>query len=201
MLRRITLKNFIRSLVIFLCASLASTFAAANTDAPINKIGVLDWQQLLSKAPQAEEAAKRLEKEFQGPQKKLIEKQKEFQAKREKLQRDKDVMSATDRAKKEKDLQKMQTDLQRQDEEYRSDYSSRQRDEMDGFITLVRGEVEKLAQEKKFDLIIPQEATLYIADRIDITEMVLERLEKAAKNTKSSGGKKAEDKEEKKSES
>lgn len=192
------LHSLTKYISIFIFASLASTLAFANTDAtaPVHKIGVLDWQQLLSKAPQAEDAAKRLEKEFQGPQKKLIEKQKEFQAKREKLQRDKDVMSAADRSKKEKDLQKLEQDLRRQDEEYRSDYSARQRDEMDAFITLVRGEVEKLAQEEKYDLVIPQEATLFIAERIDITERVLDRLEKSAKN-KTSGGKKAEEKEKK----
>jgi outer membrane protein len=154
------------------------------------KIGVLDWQQLLSKAPQAEEAGKRLEKEFQSPKDKLINKQKEFQAKREKMQRDKDVMSAADRTKKEKDLAKMEQDLRRLDEELRSDYTTRHREEMDSFIAVVRGEVEKLAQEDKYDLVIPQEATLYMADRIDITDKVLERLEKSAK-TKSSDSKKS----------
>lgn len=177
------MKQVIRSILLLLCVSLGSTFAVAS-DAP-TKIGVLDWQQLLAKAPQAEEAGKRLEKEFQGPKDKLINKQKEFQTKRDKMQRDKDVMSAADRAKREKELAKMEQDLRRLDEELRSEYTTRHREEMDTFIALVRGEVEKLSQEDKFDLVIPQEATLYVAERIDITDKVLERLEKVAKTTKS----------------
>lgn len=189
------MKQVIRSILLTVCLGLGSTFAAAS-DAPI-KIGVLDWQQLLSKAPQAEEAGKRLEKEFQAPKDKLINKQKEFQAKRDKMQRDKDVMSATDRAKKEKDMAKMEQDLRRMDEELRSDYTTRHREEMDSFITAVRAEVEKLSQEDKYDLVIPQEATLYVADRIDITEKVLERLEKSAKTAKPSDTKKADSKDKK----
>lgn len=171
---------------------LGSSFAAA-ADA---QIGVLDWQQLLTKAPQAEEAGKRLEKEFQAPKDKLVNKQKEFQTKRDKWQRDKDAMSATERGKKEKDLAKLEQELRRMDEELRSDYTNRHREEMDDFIKLVREAVDKLAKEDKFDLVIPQEATLYVADRIDITEKVLNRLEKSAKDNK-----KADSKSDKKSES
>jgi len=175
------LKHLFRSIVFTTCL-LGSTLAiAADTS-----IGVLDWQQLLTKAPQAEEAGKRLEKEFQGPKDKLVDKQKEFQTKRDKLSRDKDVMSVAERGKKEKDLAKMEQDLRRMDEELRSDYTNRHREEMDDFIKIVRDVVDKLAQEEKYDLVIPQEATLYVAERIDITDKVLSRLEKAGKSKKSS---------------
>ena len=167
-----------------LCLSLGTTLALASDSS--TKIGVLDWQQLLAKAPQAEEAGKRLEKEFQGPKDKLINKQKEFQTKRDKLQRDKDVMSATERGKKEKDLAKMEQDLRRLDEELRSDYTTRHREEMDDFIKIVRDIVDKIAKEDKYDVVFPQEATLFMAENIDITDKVLQRLEKEAKNTKSS---------------
>ncbi len=186
-----------KSILLTVCVSLGSTLAIASDTA--TKIGVLDWQQLLSKAPQAEEAGKRLEKEFQAPKDKLVNKQKEFQAKREKLQRDKDVMTATEKAKKEKELAKTEQDLRRMDEELRSDYTTRHREEMDDFIKTVREIVDSFAKEEKYDLVIPQEATLYMADRIDITEKVLEKLEKSAK-VKSSD-KKLEEKTGKKSES
>jgi len=62
-----------------------------------------------------------------------------------------------------------------------------------------QGARKKLAQDEKYDIIISQEATLYVADRIDITDKVLERLEKASK-TSTSDSKKPESKD-KKSES
>jgi len=169
---------------------MVSTLAVASD----TKIGVLDTQQLLTKAPQAEEAGKRLDKEFQGPKDKLINKQKEFQTKRDKLQRDKDVMSAVERGKKEKELAKMEQDLRRLDEELRADITTRHREEMDDFVKTVREEVEKLAKEEKFDLVLPQEATLYVAESIDITNKVLERLEKAAKTSKPKADKSSDDK-------
>jgi len=155
------------------------------------KIGVLDWQQLLSKAPQAEEAGKRLEREFQGPKDRLVNKQKELQNKREKLARDKDIMSAAERGKKEKELAKLEQDLRHMDEELRSDYSTRHREEMDEFIKVVREVVDKVAKEDKYDLVLPQEATLFIAERIDLTEKVLDRLSKLKTVAKSSSSEKS----------
>lgn len=176
------MKHYIR--LIFLPAVLAILAATASfaSDAPSTnpiKIGVLDWQLLSSKAPQAQEASKRLEKEFQDRKDKFIGKQKEFQSSQEKLQKDKDVMSEAERSKLEKNLAKMQQDLRHMDEELRSDYTARYREEMDNFISVVREVVDKLAQEEKYDLVLPQETTLFMADRIDVTEKVLQRLAKA----------------------
>lgn len=173
------MKHFVRSLLLTVCVSLASTSVIADSAA---KIGVLDWQQLLAKAPQAEDAGKRLEKEFQGQKDRLVNKQKEYQTKREKLQRDKDVMSAQEKSKKEKELLKLEQDVRRLDEELRSDYTTRQREEMDDFIKIVKDIVDKFAQEEAYDMVVLQEATLYISERVDITEKILEKLEKSAKS-------------------
>ncbi len=196
-MRRIKLSHLIRLTIVAICLSLSSTIALAAEESAI-KIGTMDWQQLFAKAPQAEAAGKRLEKEFLGPKEKLDNKQKEFITKRDKLQRDKDVMSAHERSRKEKELVKMEQDLRRMDEEFRSDQTSRHREEMDEFIKTVRDVVEKISQEEKYDLVLPQESTLYISERIDITEKILDRLEKDAKENKSD---KKSDKSDKKSSS
>ena len=188
------MKYLIRSILFSVCLGLGSMAVLA--DELPTRIGVLDWQLLLSKSPQAEDAGKRLEKEFQVPKDKFVNKQKEFQTKREKMQRVADVMSVAERGKKEKELAKMEQDLRRMDEELRSDYATRHREEMDLFIKEVRDVVEKVAEEYKYDLVLSQEAALYVAERIDITGKVLERLEKVAK---SSSAKKAEPKSDKKS--
>lgn len=191
--RRTTLKQLIRLVLLSIC--FAGTGLAFASDDASTKIGVLDWQQLLSSAPQAKGAGDRLEKEFQAPKEKLMAKQKDFQAKRDKLQRDKDVMSAVERGKKEKELAKMEQDLRRLDEELRTDYTTRHREEMDDFIKIVREAVEKLAKEQKYDLVLPQEATLYIAERIDVTEAVLEKLSKMKETAKPAETKKSDKKE------
>lgn len=187
-MRRAPLKHVIRILlpVCLLVFGSPFAFAASASDKEatataanhLTKIGVLDWQQLLTKAPQAEEAGKRLEKEFQARKDKLMDMQKKFQAEQEKLQRDRVTMSDAERAKSEKNITKLQQDLRHMDEELRSDYTARHREEMDDFIKVVREVVDKLAAEEKYDLVLPQEATLFMNERIDVTEKVLQRLSK-----------------------
>lgn len=172
------MNHFIRCILLTVCLGLGSSLAAADT---VTKIGVLDWQQLLAKSPQADEAVKRLEKEFQAQKDRLMNKQKEFQTKREKLQRDKDVMSANEKSKKEKELVKLEQDLRRLDDELRSDYNTRQREEMDDFIKIVKEIVDKFAQDESYDIVMLQEAASYVSERVDITEKILEKLEKSAK--------------------
>lgn len=205
-MRRTPLKHLIQLILLpaclLICGITGIHASEPNTSAPITgsnlKIGVLDWQQLLAKAPQAEDAGKRLEKEFQARKDKLINLQKSFQTKQEKLARDRDVMSESERGKSEKELTKLQQDLRHMDEELRSDYTTRHREEMDDFINIVREVVGKLAAEEKYDLVLPQEATLFMADRIDVTEKVLQKLAKAKPNAKPQDKEKDKDKDGKK---
>lgn len=177
--------QFIIAPIVALALSVSMAFAGEEAAPAVTKVGVVNWQQLLTKAPQAEEAGKRLEKEFQARESKLMAKQKEFQTKQEKLHRDREVLSEAERSKLERDLSKMQQDLRHLDEEYRSDRTARHREEMDEFLNLVREEVEKLAQEEKYDLVLPQETTMFMAERIDITDKVMQRLASKAKTAKS----------------
>jgi outer membrane protein len=175
------LKHLIRLIlpVFLLIIGTSVAFASEATDSASSpKIGVLDWNLLLNKAPQAELAGQRLEKEFQVRKDKLTNKQKDFLAKQEKIQRDKDVLSDAERSKTEKELTKLQQDLRHMDEELRADYTARHREEMDEFIKIVREVVDKLAQDEKYDLVLSQEATLFMADRVDITDKVIQRLSK-----------------------
>jgi outer membrane protein len=187
-MRRAPLKHMIRTLLPVCLLVFGVPFAIAAeatakeaTTPNLTKIGVLDWQQLLTKAPQAEEAGKRLEKEFQARKDKLMDMQKKFQSEQEKLARDRATMSDNERGKSEKNITKLQQDLRHLDEELRSDYTARHREEMDEFIKIVREVVDKLAAEEKYDLVLPQEATLFMNERIDVTEKVLQRLSKAKK--------------------
>ncbi len=177
------MNHSIRVVGLLLGLSLSSVLLAA--DAALSttpKFGVLDWQRLVSTAPQAKEAGKRLEAEFQGVAQKLTEKQNDFQAKRTKMQRDKDVVSVAERTKKEKELAKIEQDIRRMDEELRSESTTRHREEMDDFLRLVREVVEKLGQEQGYDAIFSQEVAVYYADRIDVTDTILEKLQKLPKS-------------------
>lgn len=163
----------------------AADAPAAKLEAPSLKVGVLDWQRLIATAPQAKEAGKRLEKEFQEPGELLNNKQKEFQTKREKLLRDQDILSKAERAKKEKELVRIEQDLRRMDEELRSESAARHREEMDEFVKTVRSIVETYAKKEKYDLVLPQEVMVYFGERVDVTDKILGLLETTKDSAKS----------------
>ncbi len=164
----------------------APILAAADQPTSTNmKIGVVDWQQLYAKSPQAEAAGKRLEKEFQDRQEKLATKQKEMQTKYDKWQRDREILSEADRTKLEKELGKLQQELRRMEEEFRADKTARHLEEKDDFERLVQEVIEKLGTSEKYDLILTQETTSFSANRLDVTEEVLKQLAKAPKDAKS----------------
>lgn len=177
-MRRTPLKRFIRLFLLPACLLVLGTTGLHASENAVTKIGVVDWQTLFSKAPQAEAAAKRLESEFLPIKEKAIAKQKELQTKTEKLQRDREVMSESERSKSEKEIVKIQQDLRHMDEEWRQDYGTRQREEMDDFVNLVREVVNKFAAEEKYDLVMSQEGAVFMAERIDVTDKILQRLSK-----------------------
>lgn len=182
------MKYLKRIVVISTCLWGLMTVPAWAIDEPKStsmKIGVVDWQQLSVKAPQAEAAVKRLEKEFQDRQEKLISKQKEMQSKVEKWQRDREILSEADRAKLEKELGRLQQDLRRTEEEFRADKTARYMEERDEFERLAYEVIEKLGTEEHYSLILTQETTPYSANALDVTEEVLRRLTKAFKDGKS----------------
>ena len=160
--------------LVYLFSANGTVFAKV-AESPL-RLGILDWQQLLVKAPQAEEAGKRLDKEFQPRKDRLIAKQKELQIKMDKWQKDKEIMNDTERNKTDKTLTKAQLEIRRLDEEFRADYSARHREEMDEFLKLVKETVEKMAVQEKYDLILPQDVVFYSSDKIDITETVFDAL-------------------------
>ena len=153
---------------------------AAVASAP--KIGILDWQLLVAKSPQAEQAGKRLEKEFKERKETFLEKQKQLETKHEKFQRDKDIMAEAERVKAERELTKLQQDLRNLQEENQADYSARHREEMDKFLNTVKAVVDEYAKKEQFDLILPQDTTLFTADRMDITTAILEKLKSEKKS-------------------
>lgn len=99
----------------------------------------------------------------------------------EQLKRDKDVLSEAEKRQQEKTVQKLKRDFQRQDQEFRVDYSTRQREEMEALFKIVMTVVEELAIAKKYDLILPKQATLYSSRKVDVTSEVLKKLNTKAK--------------------
>lgn len=157
---------------VFAAAMLAPLAAVAET-----KIGAVNVTRLFSQAPQAEQARKKLEKEFGGSKRELEALQEDIIAKQEKLQRDGPVMGAGERAQMERDIIADTKDLRRRSEDFQEAFARR---EKELFVALQSGVfktiVEK-AEKEGYDLIVG-EGVIYASDQVDMTEALLKQLQK-----------------------
>ncbi len=142
------------------------------------KIGFVSVAKILSSAPQAEAASKRLEQEFAPRQKGLVEAQKSVRKLEEKLSKDGAVMSESQRRNLENDIRNQLRDLNRTNAELREDFNLRRNEELGKFQKQVLEVINGLAKEEGFDLVVNDGATLYASPQVDITDKVLSRLKR-----------------------
>ncbi len=154
-----------------------SLMGLAVVEAAEIKIGVVSLGRVFQEAPQARTTAKNLEKEFSPRKKKLQESEKKIKEKEERLLRDSAVMNETERRKSERELLAMKRELKRSQEEFREDLNIRQNEEFNRLRQIISRVIDELAREKGFDLILG-ENVIFASGEIDITQEVLDRLNK-----------------------
>lgn len=139
------------------------------------KVGFVNTAKILEESPQAKAAGERLDKEFAARDKKLVETQKEIRATEEKLAKDAAVMSEAERLKAERDIISRKRDLKRSQDEFQDDLNLRRNEELGKVQKLAYDAIVALAKQEKFDLIVSG-GVVFAAERVDITDRVLERL-------------------------
>jgi outer membrane protein len=147
-----------------------STAAVAET-----KIGFVNAARVLEEAPQADAARKQLEKEFAPRDKEIVNMQEELKKLEEKLARDGAVMSESEQRKLERDVLSFQRDIKRKKEEFREDLNIRRNEAFERLRKRVFEVIVKIAEDKKFDLIV-SDGVVFASKRIDITNEVVEKL-------------------------
>ena len=165
--------------------SIARTFALAlialmlpfSAFAESYTIGVVNAVKILESAPQADQAKKRLEKEFAGRDKKLVSAQKAAKQKEEKLAKDGAIMSESERVKLERDLISARRELKREQDEFRDDLNFRRNEEFGKIQKDIVSAIQKIAKDQKFDLILG-EGVIFASPKVDITDDVIKQLQK-----------------------
>jgi outer membrane protein len=140
------------------------------------KIGFVSIAKILSSSPQADAASKRLEKEFAPRKKGLDDAIKSLRKQEEKLAKDGALMSESQRRNLENDIRNQARELKRTGDEFREDFNLRRNEELGKFQKQVLDVVNNVAKEEGFDLVINDQATLYVSQRVDVTDKVLSRL-------------------------
>ncbi len=142
-----------------------------------SKIGFVNAGRVTSEAPQAEAARASLEEEF-GPRDRAISEEREALRELEtQLNRDGAVMSEEEQQRLQRDLVARQRELRRAEEEFREDFNMRRNEELGRLQRRIVDTINDLAESEGFDLIV-SEGVIYASDRVDVTDRVLERLQR-----------------------
>lgn len=166
--------RFLRPLVPTLVAVTMAVTGVASAD---TRIGFVNAGRVTSEAPQAEAARANLEEEF-GPRDRAIsEEQQALRELEDRLNRDSAVMSEEEQQALQRELVARQRELRRAEEEFREDFNMRRNEELGRLQRRIVETINELAEAEEFDLIV-SEGVIYASDRVDITDRVLERLQR-----------------------
>jgi len=148
---------------------------AANVSYADLKVGFVNIPAVLEKAPQAEKAKKRLEKEFSPRDKQLVAQQKEIQSLDEKLTKDAAVMGESARVNLEKDILNKKRDAKRAQQEFSEDFNVRRNEELGKLQRRIVEAIREIAKDQNFDLLLT-DGVIYASDKIDVTSQVQQKL-------------------------
>lgn len=154
------------------CAALLSVADVAAED---YKIGVVNAAKVLEMAPQADAARKKLEKEFATRDRGLVSAQKELKDMEDRINKDGAIMSETERSRLERDIINRRRELKRDTQEFQEDVNFRRNEEMAKIQKMIAEAIIELAKEKGFDMVLHNGA-VYASEKVDITQMVIDKL-------------------------
>ena len=160
-----------------LCVNLGLIFVLITPVAALAevKVGFVNIASIMEKAPQAEAAAKALEREFSARDSALTADRDAIIELENKLKRDGEVMSESRRADLERKILRRKREFNRAKDELKEDFNIRRNEELGQLQRQVYDVIVDLAKKEKFDLMVT-ERVLYASDRIDITDKILKRL-------------------------
>jgi outer membrane protein len=167
------MSTYLRSiplLALGLCGLMISQQASAEM-----KIGYVDFQKLMSEAPQVKSTMQALQNEFGPRQRELIAMQNDLKSRDEKLAKEGAIMAEADRAKAEKTLRDQQREFSRKGGEFQDDLSTRKNEELGKVQRYLLEEIRTYSGAQGFDLVLG-EGVFYEKPQLDITAQVLEVL-------------------------
>ncbi len=140
------------------------------------KVGFMDTSRVLKDAPQSELARKTLKEEFNPRDQKIVEMQKNLKELSDKQERDAKLMSKSENIKLERKIVSLKRDIKRAKEEFNEDFNLRRNEELAKLHKLINKTTVSVAKKLKYDIIL-SDNVLYNSKRVDITDMIIKKLQ------------------------
>ncbi len=164
------------------CVVLAAGMLSAQAAIAEVKVGFVNVAKVLELAPQAEAARNRIEREFAPKDRELLQQQKDVRGLEDRLVKNAAVLSEAERQRQEAEIRASKRDLRRAQDEFREDLNLRRSQELSKLQQKVTEVIQTLAKAENYDLIV-SDGVIFAGQRVDITDMILERLRADFKNS------------------
>jgi outer membrane protein len=139
------------------------------------KIGFVNTDRVFKEAAPALRSQKKLQDEFAPRDQEIKAVNAQATDVKAKLEKDGLTMAESEKRALESELARLSREIQRLQREFREELNLRKQEELKVILRIANEEIDKIAAEEKYDLIL-QEA-VYRSDRLDITDKVIKALE------------------------
>jgi outer membrane protein len=170
------LNKVIKTMVMGVAAS--GMLLAGSAMAADQKIGVINFQEVMSKIPQTAALMQSLEAEFKDEKAIVTQLEKDIKYYQEKLKRDGSLMSAKEKEELNVKVKSLFQEYQVKGKALQEKASQRQNQETNKIIALVRQAVDKIAVKQNYDLVLSQQAVVYAKPDASLTDVVVEQVSK-----------------------
>jgi len=163
------------SVYLFGLISLGILSLATNASGQELKIGFVNTDRVFKEAAPALRSQKKLQEEFAPRDQEIKAVNAQATEVKAKLEKDGLTMAESEKRALESELARLSREIQRLQREFREELNLRKQEELKVILRIANEEIDKIAAEEKYDLIL-QEA-VYRSDRLDITDKVIKALE------------------------
>ncbi|MBU0744715.1 MAG: OmpH family outer membrane protein [Gammaproteobacteria bacterium] len=141
-------------------------------------IGVIDLNKILTESPQVEKAKTDLKKKFDKQEKDLAAAQKKFQSAIEDFSKNSPTMKADAQKAEQQKIMEQQKKLQEMQTKFQKDVNAAQEKVLGDVLKKIESIVNKLATDKKLDLIVAKASLAYNKKELEVTDEVIKMLKK-----------------------
>mgnify|MGYP002880538402 CR=1 FL=1 len=159
--------------LIGLFSGLLLTFSSGIALAEASRIAVVDLQKIMQTSDEMKSIQAELEKEYKPRRDKLMGMEADLKADMEAFKRDSAVMSQAKRKEAEQKIIATQDAFEREGQQYQQELTAAHNQAMEKFYNKIRLAISKVAEEKKFDLVLQKDAAPFSLDSLDVTDAVI----------------------------
>lgn len=158
--------------------TMAAFVAPGAASAAALKIGFVNVQAIMAKAPQAAAARAQLQKEFGAREKSLKTQRDAIQKQEADLKRNGAVMSAAEKSAKQKAISDKINTFNHDMSSFRNAFNIKRNALLQGLQKRIYAAIVKVAKQGAYDMVLSN-GVVYADSKVDLTKQVLAELEKS----------------------